>query len=170
MKKLSVVLSVLLIAALLACSVSAAFGETAKLRSTQTFLDFCDAKGIKYTLDTSASDDKYEVVRISYSLDNFESLRCTLLFKTDNEEVGLRIWNIVTTTASKDYVLYTINKINADYKFAKYVLDESDMTVQVELDVYIEADSCGRVVYDSMMALFNITDRDDVASALKMLQ
>ena len=170
MKKLTVLIAVLLTAMLLFSCVSGAFAETAKLRSTQTFLNYLDGLGVKYTLDTGASDDKYEVVRITYNLDNFTSLRCTLLFKTDNEEVGLRIWNIVTATASKDYVLYTLNKINADYKFAKYVFDESDNTVQVELDVYIDADHCGRVVYDSMMALFNITDRDDVASALKMLQ
>ncbi len=161
-------LSLLCLLMLILSLSGSAFAETAKLRSTQDFLDFLDSKGLKYTL--GSLDDGTEDVSVSYSLDNFSSLTCRLFFKDDCEEVSLRIWNIVTATAGKNRVYNTVNKINNDYKFAKFVFDESDSTVQAELDVYIDGDHCGRSVYDSMQALFNVTDRDDVAEMLHDLE
>ncbi len=145
-----------------------AFAETAQYRSTQDFLDFLDSKGIKYTY--AGTNDDHEDVTVSYTLDNFSSLTCKLFFKDDCEEVSLRIWNIITASAGKNYVLSTLNSLNYDFKFAKFVFDESDSTVQAELDMYIDGDHCGRSVYDAMQALLNVTDRDDVAEKLHMLE
>ena len=162
------ILSLVCILVLAACVAAPAFAEKAELRSTQAFLDYLDGKGIKYKNVTRT--DKYETVEVTYRLDHFDSLTCKFFFKEDNEEVGLRIWDIIKVKASTSTALSTINGINKDYKFAKFVLDESDMTIQAELDVYIDADTCGRPVYDSMMSLFNITDTDEVAPKLKSLE
>lgn len=168
MKSLIKVLSLLCLLTMILSLSASAFAETAKLRSTQDFLDFLDSKGVKYTL--GSLEDGREDVTVSYTLDNFSSLKCRIFFKDDCEEVSLRIWNIITATAGKNRIYNTINTINKDYKFAKFVFDESDSTVQAELDVYIDGDHCGRSVYDSMRALFNVTDRDDVAEMLHDLE
>ena len=149
---------------------TAAVAETAQFRSTQNFLDFLDSKGIKYSYLGVTDDGDREIVRVSYTLDNYPSLDCNLFFKSDCEEVSLRIWNIVTATAGKNYVCSTLNSLNAAYKFVKFVYDESDSTVQAEVDLYIDGDHCGRSIYDSMMAIFNVTDRDDTASQLHGLE
>lgn len=149
---------------------STAVAEKAQLRSTQNFLDFLDSKGIKYTYAGMTDDGDREIVRVGYTLDNYPSLDCNLFFKNDCEEVSLRIWNIVTTTAGKNHVLSTLNSLNAAYKFVKFVLDESDSTVQAEIDIYIDGDHCGRSVYDAMMAAFNVTDNDDAAAQLHALE
>ena len=145
-----------------------AYSETAQLRSTQTFLDYLDSKGIKYSYEGLSNGR--EEVSVTFNADNFSSLKCLLFFKDDCEEVSLRIWNIVTASAGKNYILSTLNNIHMDYKFVKYVYDESDSTVQAEMDVYIDADHCGRPVYDSLCVMINLTDRDDVAEMLHALE
>lgn len=167
-KSLIKALSLLCLLVMILAQAASAYAETAQLRSTQDFLSFLDSKGIKYTL--GKLEDGREDVSVSFTLDNFSSLQCRIFFKDDCEEVSLRIWNIVTATAGKNRILANINTINNKYKFAKFVLDESDSTVQAELDVYIDGDHCGRSVYDSMNALFNVTDRDDVAELLHELE
>lgn len=145
-----------------------AWAATAELSSTQNFLDFLDEKEIKYTYE--GMSDGREEVSVSFSADNFSKLECKLFFKDDCEEVSLRIWNIVEATAGKNFIFSTLNAIHKDYKFVKYVYDDSDSTVQAELDVYIDADHCGRSVYDSLMVMINLTDRDDVAEKLHSLE
>ena len=167
-KHLRVLVSIALLAVMLASAAAPALADTAQLTSTQNFLDYLDLRDIKYTL--TGMDGNSEVVRVSFTLDNFSSLRCSLFFKDDGEEVSLRVWEIVSATAGKSYILSTLNTLNSDYKFAKFVLDESDNTVQAELDMYIDADHCGRSVYDGMMALFNIIDNSSVAEKLHALE
>ena len=167
-KLLRVIVSLAFLTVMLASAASPALAEKAQLTSTQNFLDYLDLRDIKYTL--SGMDGKNEVVRVSFTLDNFSSRRCNLFFKNDEEEVGLRIWDIITASAGKNYILNTLNTLNADYKFGKFVLDESDNTVQAELDMYIDAAHCGRSVYDGMMALFNIIDNETVSKKLHELE
>jgi len=148
---------------------STAFATTAQYRSTQNFLDFLDGKGIKYTY-VGVVDTDIERVNVSYTLDNFASLQCSIFFKSDCEEVSLRIWNIIKAKAGKSLITATLNELNADYKFVKYVYDESDSTVQAEVDQYIDGDHCGRSVYDSMMVMFREVDNNEIAAKIKSLE
>ena len=165
------ILRTLALVCLLAMTLSlfgTASAKTAQLSSTQNFLDFLDKKDVKYTYE--GMQDGREEVSVSFTGDNFPSLKCRIFFKDDCEEVSLRIWNLVEATAGKNRIYSTLNSIHKDYKFVKYVYDESDSTVQAELDVYIDGDHCGRSVYDSLMVMINLTDRDDVAELLHALE
>ncbi len=167
-KRILKTLALICLLAVLLSVTGPVWAETAQLSSTRDFLSFLDSKGIKYSYE--GMSDGHEEVSVSYSTDHFSSLKCRLFFKDDCEEVSLRIWNIVNATAGKNFILSTLNTIHKDYKFVKYVFDDSDNTVQAELDVYIDGDHCGRSVYDSLMAMINLTDRDEVAEKLHSLE
>ena len=167
-KKLISLLSVVCLVALFFSLTGVSHAQSGELTSTQSFLSFLDSKGIEYT--SYGLGEKYEELGVSYDPDNFESLDCFFYFRDDCEEVSLRVWNIVVASAGKSYILSTLNTLNDDYKFAKFVFDESDNTVQAELDMYIDAEHCGRSVYDAMMALFEIVDNDEVAEMLHALE
>ena len=158
---------VLLAVLLLTMCVAHAAQET-EYPATRNFIEYLESKDIKYTYE--GMQNEKEVLTISSTLDNFESLAVMCYFNKDSEEVSLRIWNIVTATAGRNNVLSTLNSLNAAYKFVKFVLDESDSTVQAEIDIYIDGDHCGRSVYDAMMAAFNVTDNDDAAAQLHALE
>ena len=163
------VLSFILITALSFCiCLNSACAVTAEFKTTQQFLDFLDAKGYKYSY--VGVDEKAERVNVSFSLDNFTSVECAIFFKNDLEEVSLRVWNIITASAGKNYVLSTLNTLNKEYKFSKFVFDDSDSTVQAELDMYIDPDHCDRSVYDAMMILIKIIDNDEIAKTLHSLE
>lgn len=161
--------SVLLIVALALCiCIQPAAAAAAEFKTTQQFLDFLDEKDIRYSY--IGVDGKSEQVNVSFSLDNFDSARCSIFFKNDFEEVSLRIWDIVKVSAGKTFTLSTINSLNKDFKFVAFVFDESDSTVQAELDMYIDPDHCARSVYDAMMIMFQIIDDDGVAEKLHSLE
>ena len=169
MKKSIVTLfSIVCLVAMLLSFGAVGHAETAKFESTQTFMDYLDAKDIKYSY--YGVNGKHEEVDVEFEMDNFPSTVCELYFKEDCEEVSLRVWNIVTVSAGKNFTYSVLNKLNDSYKFAKFVLDESDDTVQAEIDMYIDAEHCGRPVYDAMMALVDIIDDEDAVSLLKSLE
>lgn len=169
MKKSIVTLfSIVCLVAMLLSFGAVGHAETAEFESTQTLMDYLDEKDIKYSY--YGVNGKHEEVDVEFELDNYSSMTCELYFKEDCEEVSLRIWNIVTVSAGKNFTYSVLNKLNDSYKFAKFVLDESDNTVQAELDMYIDAEHCGRPVYDAMMALFDIIDDEDAVSLLQSLE
>ena len=142
---------------------------TAQLTSTQTCLDYLDANGIKYSYK-GMGDTGRERVTVSYNCDNFESLTVTLLFDPDEDEVDLRIWSIITVTAGRNRTLETIQSLNAEYKYCKFVLDESDSTLQAELDLLIDKDHCGQPIADAFKRMIAVVDHNDVASQIHALE
>ena len=170
MKKrtIKVVILLLLVAVLLSVSSPVVHADAAQLRSTQVFMDYLDQEGVKYTY--LGMDDRDEVVAVSYTLENFSSMTCKLYFRDTEEMVSLRIWDIVTATAGTNYALSVVNELNANKKFTKFVLNTSDATVQAELDMYIDAETCGRCVYDAMLTLLILVDNNEVANKLHSLE
>lgn len=158
-----------LMALLMVLAVSTASATTAKLTTTQNFLDYLDANGIKYTYN-GMTDSSGELVTVSYTLDNFSSLACKLFFKESEDEVDLRVWNIVKVSAGKNFALNVVNSLNASWKYCKFVFDESDYTVQAEMDMFINKDHCGEEIFKAMRKLFVVTDTDEIAEQLHSLE
>lgn len=167
-KALSFIIAAMLILSLIP---AAAFAATPTLTTTKHFIDYLESKEIKYTFKGWDTDEKKdERVEVSYTLDNFESVKCVIFFRNNNHSVSIRIWDILTASAGKNYVLNNLNSLNYDYKYAKFVLDERDNTVQVEMDMYIDQDHCAECVYDAMHILLDIIDDDEVAKKLHSLE
>ena len=158
------------LAALLAvCLTGAALAAEAQLKTTRAFLDYLDVNGVRYSLQ-GMDDDGDEGITITYQMDNFDVLTCRIYFYKDCEQVCLRIRDIVRASAGKNYILSTINSLNSSYRWGKFVYDESDATVLVEMDMYIDPDHCAPSVYDAMTILFTVVDYDEVARQLHALE
>lgn len=168
-KKIVFFLSVMLLTVLFVSFASMAFAETAQYHSTQVFLDYLDQKSVKYKY-SGVDSDADEVVKVSYSVDNYDSLTITLFFDEDCDSVSMRMWNILTATAGKNFILNTLAELNADYKYAKFVYDPDDSSIQAELDMYINANTCGRPVLDAISTLITIVDNDEVYAKLSLLE
>ena len=154
-----------LITTIPACPV---FAEEAQLKTTRQFISYLESRGVKYQY--VGVDGNYEMMTVSYSSDNYDRIKCSFYFCNDLEQVGFRVWSIVTPTAGKSFILSTINSLNRDYKYAKFVYNAAEGTVQVEMDFYVDADHCDRCVYDGMQALVTILDIDTVAERLHSLE
>lgn len=149
-------------------SIGTASAKTAEYKTTQQFIDYLDVKKIKYNL--IGVTDGTEVVTVSSNMDNYDSVTCTLLFDDDCEQVSLRMWDIVKTSAGKNFILSTMNELNNGYKRAKFTFDEEKETIDVETDLYIAVDHCDECVSKTMLSLFVIVDSDDVAKKLHALE
>ena len=159
-------------AALFLAIAGTALADSPKFVSTQNALAYLDEKGVKYTYQgvVTLGGKEYDKVTVTYSCDNWDSLTATLYFKQDTEEVSLRIWSIATVTAGQSKILETCHQLNRDYKFAKFCFDSSDNTVEVQSDMYIDPQYCGRSVYDLINICIRIADDEDAAKAIKALQ
>ena len=166
-KKLIKLVTVLCLAALIFTTATPVRAETTMYTSTQVFMDYLDMKGVKYRY--MGVDGRDETVSVIYSLDNFDSLKCNLYFQ-DDDEVDLRIYDIVTVSGGTDHALSVINALNSEYKFAKFVLNPDDRTIQAEQDMLIDPETCGKVVYQAMIMLFLVIDDEDVSSRLHNLE
>ena len=164
-----VVACAVLMALLLSLTVGAAFAESANLVSTQNFLAYLDDNDIVYEY-LGANDDGDERLTLDYELENFDSLTCTVFFDSDDDEVDLRVWYIVTPSVDENTILATINQLNDSYKFAKFVYDTSDGTVQAEMDMAIDKNGCAEPVMNAITWLLSVVDKDEVAAALKSLE
>ncbi len=137
--------------------------------STQNVLDYFDEIGIYYDY-AGISSSGYDRVTVGFSMDNFDSVDVELFFTEDGETASLRVWDIVTCRAGSGFVTSTLNGLNKDFKFVKFVYDESDSTVQAEIDMYIDPEHCGRAVYDAVSAIITVIDSDSVAAHLHSLE
>ena len=163
------VLCAILMAMLMVLIAGTALATEAKLSTTQSFLNYLGEKGIKYTYH-GMTESSGERVSVGYTLDNYSSQTCNFFFKESEDEVDLRMWNIITASAGKNFTLSTLNALNSGYKYAKFVLDESDSTVQAEMDMFISKDNCGESVYKAMKKLFDVVDADEVAKQILSLE
>ena len=145
-----------------------ALAESAELKTTQQFIDYLEKKDIKYTL--IGLSDGSEQITVSFNLEYLNSAKCNLFFDEDLDSVSLRLWNLVTVSAGKNYILSTVNSLNKSYKYAKFVYDDSDSSIQIEADMYIDEDHGARSVFDMMMILFSIADNEDIAKTLLSLE
>lgn len=164
-RRLPIVCTILLML-LVSAITTGAFAE--QQSSVQNFISYLEQENIKYTYE-GVDDDGVERLRITYELDHFDSLDCVLLFQ-DNDEVNLRIWNIVTSAAGKEKTLDLVNALNASFKYVKFVYDESDSTIQGEADMLIDAEHSAPQIDATMTLLLRVIDHDEVAAQLHSLE
>ena len=159
--------AILLAVAFLLCAVSSACAQKCEYTSAQQFADYLDSKEVIY--EYGGVDDGYERIDVTYTLDYFK-VTCCLFFKEDNEQVNLRIWEIEKPTADRNTVLASVNKLNYNYKFGKFLLDEGDGTLSLELDMYISGENSGYCAYRGMNVLLSILDDEEIAAEILSLK
>ena len=128
------------------------------LASTRQFIDAMEAKGIKYQDKGSLSNGK-DVIIVSYSGDNMPSIQVQFFFDEDCESVALRVFDILKIPADRmGSMLSVLNAQNVRFRFARFVLDSNDNTVQVEMDIPFRKYDVGDICLEMLSRMVNICD------------
>ena len=149
---------VLLLAAMLSISVCAVSqAETAQYYTTQEFLDYLDQENVYYTLE-GVDNAGYEVVKVSNKGDAF-TYDIKYFFDDGFENTGLRIWNVIKySDADFTKVLRVCNSLNSQYRYAKFVADESDNTVTCSMDLMYRANNIAEIHWEATLRIVDIID------------
>lgn len=129
------------------------------LSSVIQFVNYMDKKDIKYNNRGPLGDKGREVVEVSFSAKNMNSVRTVFYFDADAESVAIRVYDIVKVPEEKVDVMYpAINSLNRRFRFAKFVLDTDDNTIQAEMDTAFRSRDVGEICYELMIHMVDICD------------
>lgn len=123
------------------------------------FIDYMDQKGLKYDNRGPVGDKGREVVDVSFSGENMNTIKTRFIFEEDGESVAIRVFDMVKVPAEKVDVMYpAINAVNKRFRFAKFVLDTDDNTIQAELDAAFRSRDVGEICYELLIRMVDICD------------
>lgn len=129
------------------------------LSSVRQFVDYLDQKGLKYTNSGRIEGKETEVVDVRFSGENMNTIEARFFFDGDAESVAIRVFDIVKVPAEKVDVMYSVlNAINKRFRFAKFVLDTNDNTVQAEMDAAFRANDVGEICYELLIRMIDICE------------
>lgn len=127
--------------------------------STQQFVRAMDAKDIKHS-DPEAAAGGRETVTVIYSGENIPSIRMIFFFSKDCEDVAIRVFDIVKLPENRvDGFFKVVNEANRRFRFAKFVLDTNDNTVQAEMDAAFRTHDVGEICLELMSRCVDICDK-----------
>lgn len=111
--------------------------------------------GLKFEMD---GDDE-EIIRINFNADNVESVRISLFFDKEDKNVAVRSFNICKVEESKKPKIYEVcSKLNDDFRWVKFSIDEKDNTVTASVDAVIRMDVAGEICHELVFRMVNIVD------------
>ena len=123
------------------------------------FIDYMDQKGLKYDNRGPVGDKGREVVDVSFSGENMNTIKTRFIFEEDGESVAIRVFDMVKVPAEKVDVMYpAINSLNRHFRFAKFVLDTDDNTIQAEMDTAFRSRDVGEICYELLIRMVDICD------------
>lgn len=141
------------------------------LYSVIQFVNYMDQKDIKYNNRGPFGDNGREVVEVSFSGKNMNSVRTVFYFDADAEAVAIRVYDIVKVPEEKVDMIYpAINSLNKHFRFAKFVLDTDDNTIQAEWDAAFRSRDVGEICYELLIRMVDICDTayPDLMKALRV--
>lgn len=127
--------------------------------STSKFIDGMKRKGIKYTYEGQNERTKKDIVKVRYSGDNMDTIEVQYFFNDDCEDAAIRVFNMCRVPKDKIAGIYrVISAQNNHYRFAKFCLDESDNTIQMEMDPVFRANDVAEICLELLSRSVNICD------------
>jgi hypothetical protein len=131
------------------------------LKMTAAYLE---SKGLKYTVI-----DEDSRLRISYRVENKGSIEVVVIFDENERAVALRSFDFCKVPDAKKSAIYEVcSKMNMEYRWIKFFLDERDNTVTLSDDAVIQLESCGEEILDLINRMVSIGD-DAYPSFMKAL-
>ncbi len=139
-------------------SLTAALANTDKPKH-QTTIDFIaklEEEDMNYSFDGMQSTGN-EVVNLPFSSDTYGDVNYRFFFNKECNISSIRVWNIIDfDAASRAEVLDVCNKLNDDWKFVKFVLDDSDNSVTVSFDNVLPETETEEVTWVMFLRMHNI--------------
>jgi hypothetical protein len=129
------------------------------LDSTRQFIRAMDAKNIKHS-DIEVTQSGMEKVTVIYTGDSIPSIRMIFFFSKDCEDVAIRVFDIVKLPENRvEGFFKVVNEANRRFRFAKFVLDTNDNTVQAEMDAAFRTHDVGEICLELMNRCVDICDK-----------
>ncbi len=112
-----------------------------------------------------------EIIRISFDGTNINTMKFSLFFDDENQNVAVRCFNlggIKVTEDKRAALINAFNGLNRGYRWAKFYVDDDDNTVTVACDGVIRMDTAGEECHELIMRLCNIID-DEYPTIMKAM-
>ena len=114
---------------------------------------FLDSKGVKY------SNVRENLITITYSCDNIDTVKTYVLFDDNDRTVGIKAFDICKIPKDKVDSLYKIcSELNEQYRWVKFYVEERDNTITAEDDAVVQADTAGDEIFELVRRLIRIVD------------
>lgn len=115
------------------------------IKTLSVAVQYLESKGFHCQL----SEKNERVVRLKFKAENVESVEVLLVFDEDEHSVSCKCYNLCKFPENKKLDMYRIcNELNANYRWLKFYVDESDNTITAQLDAVIQVESCGAECYE----------------------
>lgn len=115
---------------------------------------YMESKGVR----CSVNEEK-NLIRLGFKANNKGSIELMVIFDKDNGSVGLRSFDYCRFPEEKLAAMYEVcSKVNKEYRWIKFFVDERDNTVTLADDAIIQIDSCGEEIFELICRMVSIGD------------
>ena len=119
--------------------------------------DFLTGREIKNSI---AETDTCSYVKVIFKANSIPSVTINLISTGDDNDAAVRIFDLVMVPESKrPAVLQALNGINAGYRYAKFVLNMTNSTVQLEMDIPMKVENVGEIALELILRAVDIADK-----------
>lgn len=126
--------------------------------AAEMFKAYLDAKKLPY------SSDESDVIWIKTDIkcDNTSSpIDIRVYFKKDEKHVSIVAGNFIVITNKEKYgdIFKLLNKLNKDWLWVKFYINEEFGQIYAVQDAIIQYDSCGEEVFELIIHMLSITEK-----------
>lgn len=126
--------------------------------STQAFVDEMESRELKYDYK-GVSESGDEVLIIRFNGENLPKIQVMFFFAENCQNVAVRCFDFVKIPENKvAKMMAVVNEQNNVYRYAKFCIDTSDNTIQMEMDAVFRGHDVGTICYELLMRCVNICD------------
>lgn len=141
----------------------------AQYDSTKDFINVLEENDFVYSY-VGIDSDNDEKITVSFDSDPYDEFKFNFYFDEENTTVLIRMWNLVTVSVDDATACVALNEINNGYKWVKFVLDKSDNTITLKMDVPLNGTDTGDMVLQMMKRAIRILGQESVETALLSLK
>lgn len=114
---------------------------------------YFDSKGKTYEVF-----EERNAIRTGYTCEHV-TISVIIIFDDNNQTVGLKSFNYVKFPEEKKQKMFEIcSKMNYKYRWVKFYVDETDNSVTLSDDAYIDLETCGEEIYELIGRMCGIGD------------
>lgn len=141
----------------------------AQYATTKDFISVLEENEFVYSY-VGIDSDNDEKVTVTFEPDPYDEYRFNFYFNEEGSEVQIRMWNLITVSVDEGTACRTLNDINNNYKWARFVFDATDNTITVKLDVPLSGTDTGDLVLRMMKRAIQILGMEEVETAILSLK
>lgn len=116
---------------------------------------FLESKGFKFDVD----EENDVIITGVGGLKNKGSIKVYVIFDDNGRTVGIRSHSFCEFPEEKKAKMYEIcSKMNDDFRWVKFYVDEKDNTITLADDAIITPETCGEEIFELIIRMVGIGD------------